>query len=369
MSRLAFILLLVLLYGPSVWGQTQLTASSNGTIYQGHIFSLDQWQWQVYSDQHLGQPAFIQVSVYGPSGELVYRIAGHPFSLTGQSFYSGINLNRTETQFVAPAYQRSLDRLHCLPRGKYLIESTLLLVAAPDNQPIAQHRQTWYQRQSCTQQIVPLMPGNNTSVCATYPVFRWTAAGTTPDLTYEFILYENTNDTEKLTEPTGNRPLIQITATAPVYQFAPGELPLEKGRRYSWQILAHDAGNLTGQSPVQHFVYGCAEEQEKEKLPVRPVYLKTGAEGHFPAYTLQEPILHFSFVQRIPGDQYQLEVKDEQGNTLVHQPVTTRTGYNYLSLPFAEIGLPEMKDGRLLTVRLLSERGDKSGFSVRIEHP
>lgn len=370
MSRLTFVILLCLFTGQFGWGQTQITALPNGMIYRGNTFSLDQWQWQISSTQYTGQAVFIQVAVFDHQNLLVYRISGHPFPLTGQSLYSGNTLNQAETQFIAPAYQRSLERLHCLPKGKYRIESTLFLVAAPDNQPIARHRQSWHQRQACSLPISPMAPANNLSVCETYPLFQWSPINPSPELIYEFSLYEHTAGNERPTA-TLSQPLVQISLTTPAYQLQPGDLPLQKGRKYSWRILARESGNIVGQSPVQHFLYGCSADKEADvsDLPARLVYLKAGKNGHIPNYTVREPVLNFSFVQRIPQDKYQLEIKDEQGNTLSLQTIPTQTGHNYLSLPFSDLGLPRLENGRQLSVHLLPALGKGGSFSIRMQNP
>lgn len=372
MSRLTFLFPLLLLAYQAGWGQTQITALSNGTIYQRNSFSLDQWQWQVSSDQYTGQPAFIQVSIFDHLGQLIYRISGNPFPIGGQSIISGTTLNIAETQYAAPAYQRSLDRLHCLPKGKYLIESTLFLVAAPDNQAIAQHRQTWYQRQSCTLPILLVSPAPNASLCETFPVFQWTVSDPAAGLQYEFSLYEQSPEHGEEIRSSIDRPVIRTVLATPVFQLGPGSPPLKKGQQYSWQILTREAGNIIARSPLRSFIYGCAGKEPKTKdreSVSRLVYLKAGRQGHPPTYTLQEPVLNFSFIQRIPQDKYQLEITDEQGNTLALQDISTRSGHNYLSFPFSDLGLSSLENGRQLMVNLRSDRGDEAAFSVLINIP
>lgn len=370
MSRLPILILLVWLTSHTSWGQSQISTLANGTIYQGNTFSLDQWQWQVSSSQYAGQSAFIQVTIYDQTGNIIFQIAGHPFQLGSQSTYSGARLNPEETQFIAPAYQRSLDRLHCLPKGRYQIVSTLYLVANPDNQAIARHQQTWYQRQACMLSILPLSPANQTSICETYPVFRWASANLGTDLQYEFNLYEHLSESDAPGDQYSYQPIVQATLTTPLYQLTPNAVPLTKGQQYTWQIVAREAGNVIAQSPLRKFTYGCELQQEKkEETPARLVYLRAGENGHTPAYTVQESALNFSFVQRVPGDKYQLEIKDEQGNTLALQDISSKPGHNYLSLPFSELGLPELKNGRQLVVNLQSDRGSKACFSVLIDRP
>lgn len=371
MSRLPILILLVWLTSYQASGQTQINALTNGTIYQGNTFSLDQWQWQVSANQYTGQSAFIQVVIFDQLGNVIYRIAGHTFQLGSQNTYAGSRLNPEETQFIAPSYQRSLDRAHCLPKGKYLIESTLYLVDHPGNQAIARHQQTWYQRQACMLTILPLTPANRVSVCETYPVFRWSSANPGAALQFEFNLYGHSPEQGDVAgAPPANHPILQTVLNTPVYQLAPGIAAMTKGHQYSWQVISREAGNIIAQSPLRSFTYGCATPKEKnEEKTSRLMYLRAGENGHTPTYTIEEPILNFSFVQRVPNDKYLLEIKDEQGNTLASQPISTRPGHNYLSLPFSDLGLPGFKKSSQLKVNLRSDRGNNASFSILIDYP
>ena len=344
--------------------QVQIQPIPIGGISQGNTISLSNWQWQIQANQHLGEPVFIRVKIRNAKGEMLYQIAGHTFQLGATTTFTGNQFNEAETEIIAP----NLKQLNCLPKGKYTIESTLYLIHAEPLTAIAQSTKNWIQRTSCMTSIFSVSPTNGATICETYPLFQWTAARQITGV-YEFRLYEQQSSQNTLQATTQNKPIVKQTSSLPQFRYSPADFPLEKGQRYTWQILNKIGEEVVGHSRVYSFQYGCLLEKQKKVFVkhVPKIYLKTGQLGASPTYTLTAPILNFSFKQQVAKDNIQLQIKNEEGNTLVQQPITTKKGQNYLSFTFDELGLPQFQQGQQYWVCLSGQYQKKRSFSIYLD--
>jgi len=363
------ILLLALLYYSfsTLFGQTQISVSTNSSIFQGNNFSLDHWQWHISSTQNFEQPVFLEIKILDSRGRLVYKIASHVSSPTSQFTILGNQLNKEETQFTNPHYQDLLFRLHCLPIGKYTVISSLFSIGSPSS-PLAQNTKQWYQRQNCNLPISLFSPSENAKLCEAPTLFQWSFPNATTNTIYELLLFEKRKNQSNIQAASTNPPLVNRQLSQPTFNIKEFAFDLQKKKMYCWKIIAKIDGQIVGQSPIRSFTYdecgnGEKEISKKEK-PSRTIFMKTGSLLRPPHYSLSNPFLNFYFVKKIPQEDFKIQIKDDQGNVWSDEKIETKMGHNYITIPFSDLRIPESKTEINLTVILHSKFQKGQEFSV-----
>ena len=348
-------------------GQTQLSVSTNGPIFQGNNFSLDYWQWQISTAQSFNQPVFLEIQILDNRGRLVYKIASRVISPTQQFTLLGNQLNKEETQFIHPHYQDLLFRMHCLPIGKYTVISSLFSIASPTS-PLAQNTKYWHQKQNCNTPISLFSPSENAKLCEAPNLFQWSFPTAGSNTIYEFILFEKRKNQTNAQAVSVNTPIINRQLTQPNFNINEFSFDLQKKKMYCWKIIARIDGQVVGQSPIRSFIYddcgnGEKEISQKEK-PTRKIFMKTGNLQRPPHYTITEPFLNFYFVKKIPQEEFKIQIKDAQGNVWSDEKLETKMGHNYITIPFSDLRIPDSKTTIDLTVLLNSKFQKGQAFSV-----
>lgn len=191
------------------------------------------------------------------SGVYFYRTFDDPPAVFFPGGYDGL------LAALDPGVRDQIEQSGRLPEGNYL----LILEAVPTDRMllIASVPGMAFFTVRYAEPPLLLTPPDHAIVAEALPVFSWTPAiGLPPGTTAEYNLriVEVIPGQTPLQALEGNIPHVETTLTGiTTFSYLPGELPLNYGRLYVWQVIARDvAGQVpftnNGETEIFTFSYG-----------------------------------------------------------------------------------------------------------------
>lgn len=222
-----------------------------------------------YTSQNSGQVPFVFHVVVTKDGETLADIKSSPKNFSPgtyffRSIFNDLNFPYSFSDIldqVGSSIKNQILQGGVIPEGNYMIK----IEATPQEQsqvvtviPGIANMQVIY-----PQPPILVTPANESNVIQDIPTFSWTPVvvpgGTSID--YNFLLVEVIDSQTPLQAISSNRAYADVDLTDQItYSYTPDNLPLEKGKKYAWQITAKDANGVipfkdNGKSEIYTFTY------------------------------------------------------------------------------------------------------------------